>query len=128
MSILQVCGCAACVAVLGALLKRSNRELALLLSFVACGVILLSAAEELSPLVEQISAVAAQSVTGEVLAAVLKAVGIAIMGRLAVNACKDAGESAMGYAVHLATEVAILSVSLPLLTQVFKYIEEIMKL
>lgn len=128
MGIFQVCGCAVCAAVVAALLKRTDKELALLLSIAACTVIFTAAASQLSLLVEQITAVATQSLAADVLPPVLKAVGIAVVGQLAVNACKDAGESAMAYTVQLAAKIAVLAVSLPLLTQVFKYIEEIMKL
>lgn len=128
MGIFQIFGCAVCAAAVAVLLRRTNKELALLLSIAACAVIFTSVMSQFSSVITRISSAVANSSASEILATVLKAVGIAIVGQLAANACKDAGENAMAYTVQLAAKASVLAVSLPLLTQVFKYIEEIMKL
>lgn len=55
----------------------------------------------------------------------LKSVGMTILGQLASSLCKDAGESALAYAVQLSAKVGVLAVSLPLLTQLLSLFEEI---
>ncbi len=129
MDIFAIGVCAACAAVFGALIKRGNKEYALLLSAAACTVILLSVVGNLEPVVSQLETlVGLEGVSDSVFPIVLKAVGIAVAGQLASHVCKDAGESALSYAVDLAAKSAIFVVSLPLLTKVFEYLEEIVKL
>lgn len=129
MDIFAVGICALCAALFGALLKKSNREYALLASAGACIVIFLSVLGELGPLVSQLRDLAeSQSLPGEVLPVVLKAVGIALVGGLASRLCRDAGESALAYTVELAGKGAILAVSLPLVVRIFEYLKEIVSL
>ncbi len=129
MDIFSVGACALCAVVLGALIKRSNREFALLTAAAACIFILLSALDRLGPLLAQIEGLAeAGELYGQVLPPVLKAVGIALAGELVSRICKDAGESALAYTVELASKAAVLGVSLPLLLQVFEYLEEIVRM
>ncbi len=129
MDIFSVGICAVCAVIFGALVKRSNKEYAALMAAGACAVILLAALRQAEPLVSQMESLAETSgLPGQVLPAVLKAVGIAIAGQLASQLCKDAGESALSYTVELAAKVAILAVALPLAAGVFEFLEEIVKL
>lgn len=56
----------------------------------------------------------------------LKAVGVAVMGEIAVLVCSDAGQASLGKAVQLLTSVVILWISLPLYTQILTLIEELL--
>ena len=56
----------------------------------------------------------------------LKAVGVAIMGEVAVLVCKDAGQGSLGKAVQILTSAVILWISLPLYTQILTLIEELL--
>lgn len=129
MDIFGIVICAVCAVIFGALVKRGSKEYALVISVIACAVILLAVLGDLGPVISQIQGLAeTESFPGYVLPAVLKAVGIAIAGQLASNVCKDAGESALAYTVDLAAKAAILAVSLPLFLKIFEYLEEIVKL
>lgn len=129
MDIFGVAVCAVCAVIIGAVVKKSNREFSLLIGAAACVMILLAALDRLAPLLRQIESFTnAQGVPLQALTAVLKAVGIALAGQLASHICKDAGESALSYAVELSSKAAILAVSLPLFTQVFSFLEELVKL
>lgn len=55
----------------------------------------------------------------------LKAVGMALIGRMAAHLCHDAGESALAEVVQLAARLGILAVSLPLLLQLMEFFEEL---
>lgn len=68
------------------------------------------------------------ALTAEIVTALLKAVGIALIGQLAGRLCKDAGESALSYLVELAARVGILAVSLPLLFQIMDFLKELVRL
>ena len=56
----------------------------------------------------------------------LKAVGVAIMGEIAIMVCSDAGQASLGKAVQLLTSAVILWISLPLYTQILTLIEELL--
>ncbi len=58
----------------------------------------------------------------------LKAVGLTVVGELAVRLCKDAGESALAYAVQLGTRAAVLGAAMPVLSKLFEFLGEIMSL
>lgn len=118
-----------CAVIFGALVKRSNREYALIISVAACVVIFFVILDSFEPVIAQITHMTDYGgVSGEILPVILKAVGIATVGQLAENVCKDAGESAMAYVVSLAAKAAVIAVALPLFAKVFEYLEEIVKL
>lgn len=55
----------------------------------------------------------------------LKAVGMALVGRMAAHLCRDAGESALAEVLQLASRLCILAVSLPLVLQLMDFFEEL---
>ena len=116
-------------AVLGALVKRGNKEYALLLSAGAAVLIALKALEYAGPLMEQARRLTMDGeLPGQCIEVMLKAAGLAAMGQLAGQLCKDAGESALAYGVELAVKIAILTVSLPLVERLLEYVGEILSL
>ena len=119
--------CAVCAAALGAVVKRSSREHALLLAAVTAVLLLLAALEGAGPLFRELEGLSS-AFPGECFPVMLKAVGITIAGQLAAQLCKDAGESALAYAVELAAKAAVLAAASPLLLQLFDTIGEILRL
>lgn len=119
--------CAVCAAALGAVVKRSSREHALLLAAVTAVLLLLAALEGAAPLFRELEGLSS-AFPGECFPVMLKAVGITIAGQLAAQLCKDAGESALAYAVELAAKAAVLAAAFPLLLQLFDTIGEILRL
>ena len=49
----------------------------------------------------------------------LKALGIAVLTQICADICRDAGESGVGTGVELAGKIEILSLSLPLMREIF---------
>ena len=119
--------CAVCAAALGAVVKRGSREHALLLAAVTAVLLLLAALEGAGPLFRELEGLST-AFPGECFPVMLKAVGITIAGQLAAQLCKDAGESALAYAVELAAKAAVLAAAFPLLRQLFDTIGEILRL
>lgn len=128
-AVIGVAVCALAAAVLGELLKRSNKDYAILLT--AAGAVLavsfvLRAAE---PLIEKITGLAGGGeLLGLCLPVMLKAVGLTIIGQLAAHVCKDAGESALAFGVELATKAAVLAAAMPVVSRLFEYLKEIMEM
>lgn len=116
-----------CAAALGALLKKTGREHALLLTTGAAVLLLLQALESAAPLLDTLrGSVGAQA--GEYLRVLVKAVGLALLGQFAANACRDAGESALAFTVTLCARAAILVAALPLLKQLLGLVGELLQL
>lgn len=128
MDIFGVGVCAVCTVIFAALVKRSNKEYALLLAVSAGVLILLAVLRELGPLVAQLRDLTLGSSGGEYLSILLRAVGIALAGQLAANVCRDAGESALAFTVELAAKTSILAAALPLLFRILDCLEEILNL
>ena len=110
--------------VLAVLLKKSNPEMALLLTGAAAfmGLILLSRS------VEEITAFLREMVTmggllPELFAPLLKTAAIALISRISSDLCRDAGESAMASLVETAGAFGAILVSLPLMEAVWEMLQ-----
>lgn len=127
MDIFIVSVAAICAAVLAALIKKTNKEYAVLLTAAAAILILLLVLEKCIPLFDQLKALSETSLIKDgVLSVLFKAVGVTIIGQVTANICKDTGESALAYVVDLATKVAVLLISLPVILQIFDALAEIL--
>lgn len=110
--------------VLAVLLKKSNPEMALLLTGAAAfmGLILLSRS------VEEITAFLREMVTmggllPELFAPLLKTAAIALISRISSDLCRDAGENAMASLVETAGAFGAILVSLPLMEAVWEMLQ-----
>lgn len=106
-------------AVLGAVLKKSAPELALLL-VVAAGVWILTLTLDglgaVAALMEELAGVSGLS--EELLEPVAKTVALSILTKLTAEICRSAGESGLASFVELGGTVAALVVALPLMRAV----------
>ena len=91
--VLAVSALAVFAAVCGALIKKGNPEIALLFSIGAAVLVFLYVLPQTEQLAETIGALAEASEMSEALGVLLKALGIVLVGRVAVGVCRDAGES-----------------------------------
>ena len=119
--------CAVCAAALGAVIKRSSREHALLLAAVTAVLLLLAALEGAGPLFRELEGLSA-AFPGECFPVMLKAVGITIAGQLAAQLCKDAGGVGPGLRRGAGGQSGGAGRGLPLLRQLFDTIGEILRL
>lgn len=106
-------------AVLAVVLRKQRPEFALLVSLSA-GVFLLGGiVVGMLPVVSEVRAIFdSTSMPRPYVEVLFKALGICFVTQIACDACKDAGESAIGSKVELAGKIAVLVVSLPLFSQV----------
>lgn len=113
-----------CAALFAALVQKSNKEYAMLVSLAAVTVLLAVTLERAAPLVRRLEEFSG-SLGGDALGLVLQAVGITVIGQAVSRVCKDAGESALAYGVELAARVAVLLAALPLAGSVLEFLGEI---
>ncbi len=118
--------CALCAVLFAALVQKTNKEYALLISLGTAAVLLLSLLERAGPVLQQVEDLAASGpLEGEAVGLMLRAVGITVVGQVVARLCKDAGESALAYTVELAARAAVLAAALPALGRLLKYLGEI---
>lgn len=114
-------------AVLAVVLRPQRPEFALLVSLAAGIFILSGIIVGIIPVVEQIRSIFDSSgLPGQYLQVLLKALGICFVTQIACDACKDAGEGAIGAKVELAGKAAVLVVSLPLFGQVLEIVQRLL--
>lgn len=126
--VLAVSALAVFAAVCGALIKKGNPEIALLFSIGAAVLVFLYVLPQTEQLAETIGALAEASEMSEALGVLLKALGIVLVGRVAVGVCRDAGESALASGVEFAVKVAVLLTALPLLQGLLAIVQEVLTL
>lgn len=118
--------CALCAVLFAALVQKTNKEYALLISLGTAAVLLLFLLERAGPVLQQVEDLAASGpLEGEAVELMLRAVGITVVGQVVARLCKDAGESALAYTVELAARAAVLAAALPALGRLLKYLGEI---
>ena len=118
--------CALCAVLFAALVQKTNKEYALLISLGTAAVLLLFLLERAGPGRQQVGDLAASGpLEGEAVGLMLRAVGITVVGQVVARLCKDAGESALAYTVELAARAAVLAAALPALGRLLKYLGEI---
>lgn len=106
---------------------RQNKDISLVLSLAVCVVVLLAGAAFLEPVVDFLQEVQTLgNLDTQFLTILLKAAGIGLLSELAGLICSDAGESAMGKAIQMLANAAILWISLPLLRQLLTLLEEVL--
>ena len=118
----MVSAAAVFAAVCGALLKRGQKEIALLFSLAAAVLVFLCILPQIETLTSTFREWAELSGMPEVFGALLKALGIVLIGRITADLCKDAGESAIASGVELAVKTAVLLTALSVLDGLGLYI------
>ena len=106
---------------------RQSRDLGMLLSLAVCVLLALGAMEFLEPVLELLDELKRLGeLDGGAVGILLRCAGIGMVSELAGLLCADAGEGAMGKALQICANAAILWLSLPLLRQVLTMIGEVL--
>ncbi len=113
-------------ALMAGVLKKDSPAMALLIALAAGCVVIATCAGALRELTAFVAEVAETAgISNAVLAVLLKAVGIALISRLAADLCRDAGLGTAGSAAELAGAAAALYAALPLMRGVFRMMREL---
>ena len=107
-----------------AILKKNNRELALLLSLAACVLIALLLLSLAQPILEFLSKLRGLSgLEDGTMTPLLKTLGVGILTQICATICADAGENALAGLIEVCGSILALYVSLPLLEAVIEMVE-----
>ena len=124
----RIAAAAVAAAALGAVLRKSAPELALLLA-VAAGVWIGFAAADglrsVAALIDELTGMAGLSV--ELLEPVVKTVALSVLTKVTAEVCRSAGESGLAAFVETAGAVLALAVAVPLIRAVTVLVAEMLQ-
>lgn len=113
--------------ILSLVIGKQNREMSVLLSLGVCCLVFLAGGAFLEPVLEFLTEIRKLgNLDNQYLSILLKAAGIGLLAELSGLICSDAGEGAMGKAVQLLSNAAVLWISLPLFKQLLALLEEVL--
>ena len=127
MNILQISGLALTAVALAVLLRQYRAEYAMALGLMVSVVVLLALMPVLKETMSLLMNIASNSGASQSVGVIVKSLGIAFVAGIAADVCRDAGESAMASKVELAGKVAILSLAMPMATQLMGLFERILR-
>lgn len=113
--------------ILSLVIGRQSRDMSLLLTLAVCVLVSIAALTFLEPVLDLLGELRRLgNLSGEAISILLKAAGIGLLSELASLICADAGEGAMGRALQLLSNAAILWLSLPLIQQILTMLEGVL--
>lgn len=117
--ILHICLIAIIVCITLCVIKKYNKDYAILLSAVTGIFILFLIFSKAMPVVEEIKRLAEIAhVNQKYIGILLKCTGICFVTQFASDCCDDAGEKSLANKVELAGKISILIVAIPLFTNI----------
>lgn len=124
---MKACALALLTVVLGFTVNKGWREAGLLLSLCALCMVTLAAIGYLSPVIDLLRSLQRETgLDGDLMAALLKIVGIGLTAEIAGLVCTDAGNAGLGKTIALLGTAVILWLSVPLLTQLLDLTQQIL--
>ena len=113
--------------VIGLLLARQAKDLAILLAITVCCLVIGAALVYLRPVIDFVYDIQnIGKLDSQIIKILLKAVGISLIAELAALICTDSGNASIGKALQIAASFAILWISLPLLNELIDLIESVL--
>ncbi len=107
------------------LLKAGKPEFAMAVSLGACTLLLLYAGGSLANIVGELKKLFGYiKLPGGYLSILLKILGISYLAEFGSALCKDAGQSAVSAQIELVGKLAILALSMPVVTSLFEAISQ----
>ena len=105
------------------IVKQYRPEFAVYISIIAGVLILFVAIDKLSGIVNLLQTISDKSgINKQFLEILLKITGIAFLSEFAISICKDSGESAIASKIEIGTKVAIISMSIPIISNLMQII------
>lgn len=117
MDIFKVVAFSLVATILIVLIKEQRKEIALMLTIIASIGIIVFAIDEISQIINLLSNLTEKSgINKDYLMIIIKVTGIAYIVEFGKNICQDAGQSAIATKLEMAGKVAIVSLSIPILS------------
>jgi len=127
MHFFSLIGMGIAAAVMSVILRQHRPEFAMLVSMVAGVFILGGIISAVQPVISQVHDIfGLTSMPQDNIQVIFRALGICFLTQIACDACRDAGENAIGAKVELAGKITIMVISLPLFNQVLGIVRSLL--
>lgn len=124
---LQVVAAVLLAVILVLCLKQNQTGIGQLLSLLVCGMVIISAAVYIKPVIEFVNSVQRMSmVDSGMLNILFKVVGVSVTAEIAELICSDSGNSAMGKTVQFMASAVVVWLSIPLMSSLLELIEGVL--
>jgi stage III sporulation protein AD len=124
---LKAVAAALITAVIGLVLARQGKDMFLLLTLAACAMIGAAAFTFLKSVISFLQRLTEMTkLNTDLLAVILKTVGIGLIGELAGLICSDAGNAALAKSIQILTTAVILWLSIPLFESLLDLVQAIL--
>lgn len=129
MDFFTIIGLIAACAIGAFTLQEVNKPAAVQLSIAGGAVVLLALLAQISGITDELMKLAANGgIESGVITLMLKAVGIAYLAQIASELCKDMGENALAVKSEIAGRIMLLTLAMPLITQIMDMLIDLVKL
>lgn len=109
------------------IIKQYRPEFAIYISIVVGIIILLFVMDKLNNIINLLKNISAKSgINNSFLEILLKMTGIGILAEFAISICKDSGETAIASKLEFGTKVIIISMSIPIISNLMEVILKIL--
>ncbi|MDD7483330.1 MAG: SpoIIIAC/SpoIIIAD family protein [Clostridia bacterium] len=123
MELFSIIGMGLIAAVVCLLLRKTNPEIAMLLSLAAGILLLIPAFSQIQEIFAAFQSISSRySALQPYLTTLLKAAGICLLTQFAGDTCRDAGESSLANRIEFAGRISILGMAVPLMLEVLQMI------
>lgn len=124
---LKAVAAALITAVIGLVLEKQGKDMRLLLTLAACTMIGVVTFVYFEPVISFVRRLTEMTkLNADLLAVILKSVGIGILGELAGLICSDAGNAALSKTIQMLTTAVILWLSIPLFESLLDLVQAIL--
>ncbi len=109
-------------------LNKYSKENGAMLSLAVCAMVITAGIAFLEPIVSFLKKLQViGNLDGDLLAIVLKTVGIGLIGEISMLICKDAGNESMGKALQVLSTIVVLWMSLPVFEKLLSLLDKILE-
>jgi stage III sporulation protein AD len=123
MDMIALIGIGIIAAILAVMLRKTNPEMAIVISLAASILILFIIITKAVPIIDEIrTMIQSAGINIEFGSVLFKALGICFLTQFAADSCADAGEKAMGSKIELAGKISIVALSLPLFKEIMSFV------
>lgn len=126
MKIIPILGAGIVFSVIALVLKDKKKEYALLVSIGGSLFVFFAVLSLIKPIINDLGSFLADS-DKENIKVVIKALGIGYLTEFSSDTCRDAGETSLASKIELFGKVAVVSVSLPIITGLFNQIKGLLQ-
>ena len=125
--VIKIIGIALIALIIIIIIKQYRPEFAIYISLVAGVIILALVIGNLTNVINLLKDISTRSgINNKFLGILLRMTGIAILTEFAISICKDAGENAIASKVEIGSKVIIISLSVPIISNLLEVILKLM--